>query len=128
MHITQLQALETAFSEQRQAIEHMAQLLSAHTEHQAPALQAQRTEIEALLAAHTREGSDALGAVHQNGAADRAAVTHYSEQPAEKRPRQATKRAPAPPSHESRRDSQQRIFNGDHAGDYLLPSSFHVRE
>ena len=56
-----LQVLETAYTEQRQAIEHVAQLLSAHTDHQAAALQAHRREIEALLAGHTREGSDAPG-------------------------------------------------------------------
>ncbi len=88
--------LETAFSEQRQALEHMAQLLSMHTEQQAAALQAQRKEIEILLAAHTREGSDALGGEHQKGAADRAALTQGSEQLAGKRPRQATGKPPAP--------------------------------
>jgi chromosome segregation ATPase len=91
-----LQVLETAFSEQRQALEHMAQLLSTHTEQQAAALQAQRKEIETLLAAHTREGSDALGGEHQHGGADRAALTQRSEQLAGKRPRQATGKAPAP--------------------------------
>ena len=91
-----LQALETACSEQRQAIEHVAQLLSTHTDHQAAALQALRTEIEVLLAAHSREESEVQGAAHQHGAADRAVVAPGSEQPAEKRPRQATKKAPAP--------------------------------
>ena len=97
-----LQALETAFSEQRQALAHVAQLLSAHTEQQAAALQAQRKEIETLLAAHTREGSDALGGEHQNGAADRAALTQGSEQVTGKRPRQATRKAPAPQAANTR--------------------------
>jgi uncharacterized coiled-coil protein SlyX len=97
-----LQALETALSEQRQTIEHVAQLLSAHTDHQAAALQALRTEFEALLA------------VHQNGAADHAAVTNSSEQPVGKRSRQATRKAPAPPAanmrgkrHQGSKDGQQ---------------------
>jgi chromosome segregation ATPase len=109
-----LQALETAFSEQRQAIEHMAQLLSTHTEHQTAALQAHRKEIETLLSAYTREGSDALGAVHQNGVTDLAAVTPSSEQLAEKRPRHATRKAPAPQAantwgkgHQGSKDGQQ---------------------
>jgi chromosome segregation ATPase len=97
-----LQALETAFSEQRQAREHVAQLLSAHTDHQAAALQVHRTEIEALLAAHIQDGSDTLGAMHQNGAADRAAVTHHSEQLAGKGPRHAPRKASAPQAANTR--------------------------
>ena len=97
-----LQALETAFDEQRQAIEHMAQLLSTHTEHQAAALQAHCKEIETLLAAHTREGSGVLPAVPQNGAADRAALTQRSEQLAGKRPRHATRKTPAPQAANTR--------------------------
>jgi chromosome segregation ATPase len=90
-----LQTLETAISEQRQAIEHVAQLLSTHTDQQAAALLVQRTEIEALLAAHIHEGNDAPGAVHQNGAADHAVAILSSEQPVEKRPHRVTRKAPA---------------------------------
>ena len=40
-----LQALKTAFTQQHQALEHVAQLLSTHTEHQAAALQAHRKAV-----------------------------------------------------------------------------------
>ena len=117
-----LQALETAFTEQRQALEHMAQLLSTHTEHQTAALQGHRKEIETLLAAYTRDGSDALGAVHQNGAADLAAVTPSSEQLAGKRPRHATKKAPAPQAANTRGKRQQGSKDGQQEDEAALRS------
>ncbi len=109
-----LQVLAAACSEQRQAIEHVAQLLSTYTDQQAAALLVQRTEIEALLAAHTHEGSEAPGVVHQHGAADLAALTPSSEQPVGKRPRRVTRKAPAPQAantwgkrHQDSKDGQQ---------------------
>ena len=110
----QLQQLETALSEQRQAIEQMAQQLSAYADHQVAALVVHRTEIEALLSVHMREGSEVPGAAHQHGAADCAVAAPNSEQLMEKRPRRVTRKAPAPQTattrgkrHQDSKDSQQ---------------------
>ncbi len=109
-----LQLLEIACSEQRQAIEQVVQQLSVYADHQAAALVVHRTEIEALLSVHIREGSEVPGAAHQHGAADCAVAAPDSEQLTEKRPRRVTRKAPAPQTattrgkrHQGSKDSQQ---------------------
>lgn len=84
------QAIETALTEHRQAVEQVRHLLSTQTEHQADALREQRKEIEALLAQPSRDVGDALQGVKQEVAADHAAFNQRFEQIEAKREQLAT--------------------------------------
>jgi hypothetical protein len=66
------------------------------------------------------EVSEALGAVHKNGAADRARVASGSEQLTEKRPRQATRKAPVPPAANTRGKRHQGSTDGQQEHEAVL--------
>jgi hypothetical protein len=75
-----LQELETALTEQRQAVEQVPHLLSMQTDVQADTLRVRQGEIEDLLERHSRDVEDALREVKQEVAADRTAFTQRFEQ------------------------------------------------
>jgi chromosome segregation ATPase len=75
-----LQEVETALTEQRQAVEQLRHLLSRQIEDQANILRVRQGEIEALLERHVRDAEDALRGLRQEVAAERTAFTHRIEQ------------------------------------------------
>jgi len=75
-----LQEVETALTQQRQAVEQLRHLLSLQTEDQADTLRVRQGEIEVLLERHIRDVEDALRGVRQEVAAERTAFTRRFEQ------------------------------------------------
>ena len=75
-----LQEVETALTEQRQAVEQVQHLLSLQTEDQADTLRVRQGEIETLLERHARDAEDALRGVRQEVEALRTAFTQRFEQ------------------------------------------------
>ena len=74
-----LQEVETALTEQRQAVEQLPHLLSLQTEDQADTFRVRQGEIEALLEPHGRAAEDALRGVRQEVEALRTAFTQRFE-------------------------------------------------
>jgi hypothetical protein len=74
-----LQEVETALTEQRQAVEQVPHLLSLQTEDQADTLRARQREIEALLERHACDIEDALRGVRQEVAAERTGIMQALE-------------------------------------------------